>query len=321
MTCWIERWATAAMVLFLSLSALPAHAARGVATERVVGEEQNLEDLFVEASDAFGVPVEILMALGYTESRWNMRDGAPSIDFAYGIMGLRERDDIDTLGFAAELLDLPRERLKRNPRANIFGAAAVLEALAKNYYQFEVESVRELSLEAWEPVLREYSGMPDATTYVLQLYTPIHRGIDTMNDAGERIHFGPVKIDLASFEEIEPRDKVFSQDYPPAAWDPAASCNYTWSERPASYPIEMVVIHVTQGSYAGTISWFKNCSAGASAHYVIRSSDGAVTQMVGNGSIAWHAGNWDYNTRSIGIEHEGFISECSWFTDAMYRSS
>ena len=28
--------------------------------------------------------------------------------------------------------------------------------------------------------------------------------------------------------------------------------------------------------------------------------------MVAEQDIAWHAGNWDYNTRAIGIEHEGY---------------
>ncbi|WP_235437578.1 N-acetylmuramoyl-L-alanine amidase, partial [Micromonospora sp. RV43] len=58
-----------------------------------------------------------------------------------------------------------------------------------------------------------------------------------------------------------------------------------------------------------------------SAHYLLRSSDGAVTQMVRDKDIAWHAGNWTYNTQSIGIEHEGYVDNASWYTDAMYRSS
>ncbi|MDG4785377.1 N-acetylmuramoyl-L-alanine amidase [Micromonospora sp. WMMD1102] len=82
-----------------------------------------------------------------------------------------------------------------------------------------------------------------------------------------------------------------------------------------------VVIHVTQGSYAGSISWFQNPASQVSAHYTIRSSDGALTQSVREKDVAWHAGNWTYNTQSIGIEHEGYVSQPSWFTDAMYRSS
>ncbi|MEW6470636.1 MAG: peptidoglycan recognition family protein, partial [Bacteroidota bacterium] len=98
-------------------------------------------------------------------------------------------------------------------------------------------------------------------------------------------------------------------------WNPAASCNY--SSR--SQSISAVTVHTTQGSYAGTISWFKNCSAGVSAHYVLRSSDGQVTQMVLESKKAWHVGS--ENGYTIGLEHEGYISQSSWYTTAMYQSS
>ncbi|GIV07075.1 MAG: hypothetical protein KatS3mg017_0277 [Fimbriimonadales bacterium] len=110
-------------------------------------------------------------------------------------------------------------------------------------------------------------------------------------------------------------------DYPGARWIPAYSGNYTPANRPSSHPIRYVIIHVTQGSYSGAISWFQNPSARVSAHYVLRSSDGEITQMVRHKDIAWHAGNWTYNTQSIGLEHEGWVSDPRWFTDAMYRAS
>lgn len=107
-----------------------------------------------------------------------------------------------------------------------------------------------------------------------------------------------------------------STDYPPAIWNPAASCNY--SSRTAS--VTHVTIHTTQGSYAGSISWFQNCSAGVSAHYVIRSSDGQVTQMVREADKAWHVGN--SNGYTVGIEHEGYINApATWYTTAMYNAS
>ena len=43
--------------------------------------------------------------------------------------------------------------------------------------------------------------------------------------------------------------------------------------------------------------------------------------MVRDRNIAWHAGNWDINTRSIGIEHEAFVNDPSWYTGAMYAAS
>jgi hypothetical protein len=58
-----------------------------------------------------------------------------------------------------------------------------------------------------------------------------------------------------------------------------------------------------------------------SAHYVVRQSDGQIAQMVRNKDIAWHAGNWWYNQRSIGIEHEGIHNDPDWNTPALLRGS
>jgi hypothetical protein len=82
------------------------------------------------------------------------------------------------------------------------------------------------------------------------------------------------------------------------------------------------VIHDTEGSYESASSWFQDPRSYVAAHYVIRSSDGEVTQMVRNSDVGWHAGNWYMNMHSIGIEHEGYAAEgAAWYTDAMYRSS
>ncbi|MFC3551951.1 N-acetylmuramoyl-L-alanine amidase [Lysobacter cavernae] len=109
---------------------------------------------------------------------------------------------------------------------------------------------------------------------------------------------------------------ILSTDYGPAIWDPASASNYTASR---SQAVSAVTIHTAQGSYAGTISWFKNAAASVSAHYVIRSSDGQVTQMVRNAHTAWHVGN--HNGYTLGIEHEGYVNNSSWYTSAMYNSS
>jgi hypothetical protein len=37
--------------------------------------------------------------------------------------------------------------------------------------------------------------------------------------------------------------------------------------------------------------------------------------------VAWHAGNWYVNSKSVGIEHEGFATKGTWYTEAMYRAS
>lgn len=110
-------------------------------------------------------------------------------------------------------------------------------------------------------------------------------------------------------------------DYPGAEEHPASPENYTGADRPSSNTIDKIVIHVTQGSWEGSLEWFKNPQAQASAHYTIRSEDGKVGQSVREADIAWHAGNWEYNQTSVGIEHEGWIDEPEWFTDTMYEAS
>lgn len=109
--------------------------------------------------------------------------------------------------------------------------------------------------------------------------------------------------------------------YPPCQQVPASPSNFTTAKRPTQYPVEMVVIHVTQETYAHTLKLFQNPAHKAAAHYVVRSTDGHVAQCVRERDVAWHAGNWDYNTRSIGIEHEGWIDDPAWFTDILYTRS
>ncbi len=110
-------------------------------------------------------------------------------------------------------------------------------------------------------------------------------------------------------------------DYPSADWLPATASNYTASSRPSAYRVDFVVVHVTQETFSDTITIFQNPARAVSAHYVVRSSDGRVAQCVRERNVAWHAGNWDYNTRSIGIEHEGWVDKPEYFTDALYERS
>jgi len=110
-----------------------------------------------------------------------------------------------------------------------------------------------------------------------------------------------------------------SPDYPPASWVPADPSNYSVAGRPRDFPINMIVIHDIEGDAPAAISLFQTPNYAASAHYVV-GYDGAVTQMVREKDIAWHAGNWDYNTRSIGIEHAGYAC-CNYYTTKEYNAS
>lgn len=106
--------------------------------------------------------------------------------------------------------------------------------------------------------------------------------------------------------------------FPDVDWVQAYS--YTDSDRETTYDITYIVIHVAEGTYQGTISWFQYPDAQASAHYVV-SKTGEITAMVCDEDIAWHAGNWEYNCHSIGIEHEGYVDDPDSFTEAQYQAS
>lgn len=110
-------------------------------------------------------------------------------------------------------------------------------------------------------------------------------------------------------------------DYGRSRWYGAYGGNYSDANRESSHNINKVIVHVTQGSWSSAINWFRDSRAGVSAHYTVRSDDGFIGQSVEEKDIAYHAGNWTYNQTSIGIEHEGYVSQPKWFTGTMYRSS
>lgn len=125
------------------------------------------------------------------------------------------------------------------------------------------------------------------------------------NDQNKQYVLNPIKTVQAK-----------SADYGPALWNAAAACNYSSRNGTA---ISAVTVHTVQGTYAGCISWFQNCNASVSCHYVMRSSDGQVTQQVLESDKAWHVGS--NNPYTVGIEHEGYVNNPAWYTTAMYNSS
>jgi len=147
----------------------------------------------------------------------------------------------------------------------------------------------------------------------------LHRDL-SWHAAVERIWGAPLADEVLGRAGREPAGSPRAE-YPGAHWLAASPSNYSVANRPLSDRITTVVIHTTDGSYSGTLSWFRNPAAQASTQYVVRSRDGDVTQMVREKDEAWHAGNGAVNATSIGIEHEAFTTNCAWYTDSMYRSS
>lgn len=79
---------------------------------------------------------------------------------------------------------------------------------------------------------------------------------------------------------------------------------FTSADRGAA-DIDMIVIHHwddvrNRPTFGGTVNWLTRSNASTSAHYVAEA--GKVACLVAPADIAWHAGHWATNQRSVGIE-------------------
>jgi hypothetical protein len=298
--------------------------AKGGAVAAAPGPESTaVAAAFTAAAGKYGVPQDLLAAVGYSYTRLEDHGGMPSASRGYGVMHLVDKAANDTLGEAASLTGTSPGLLRADTAANISGAAAVLSSYAD---QEGLTVAERADVNFWYGPVARYSGATDPTVARLAadtVYELLATGF-AVPGAGikaEGRNVAPQRGALASTPALDQGAGALSTDYGPAAWAAAHSSNYTVANRETDYPINYVVIHVTQGSYAGSISWYQNPASDVSAHYTIRSSDGHLTQSVREKDIAWHAGNWTINTQSIGIEHEGWVDNPVWFTDVMYRSS
>jgi N-acetyl-anhydromuramyl-L-alanine amidase AmpD len=301
------------------------------------------------------IPTGTLEAIAHVQTRWvhlqaaPHKDHAPESATAIGLMGLYAGDGFsDQVGEAAALLGVARGQIESDPYWNVMAAAALLSA--KSQRSAPALSEAQL-LQAYAGFGKQRSGdRIDAfarESFAFDVLLSIDRGVD---DHGVLIKSRPidweaqfdvealsrqrapfVRLDLkrgtveADGYRIDTLDESLrapaslasaqakSTDYGPALW---VASPYYHSRGTAA---TAVTIHTMQGSYAGSISWFKSNPYSVSAHYLIRSSDGQITQMVRESSAAHHVGS--ENNYTLGIEHEGYVNNAAWYTTAMYNAS
>src|SRR5215203_5730979 len=222
--------------------------------------KSSLEARFETAARKYKVPVELLLAMGYYNTLWEMpppsasayRKGDPEGRGDYGIMQLTQNPSRNTLGKAAKLSGLSEDRLKNDRSANIEGGAALLSDL--------VGKTRPKRLDGWQEPLADYAN---TDLYASQIYRVLEAGASLTISTGERLKLSPQDVEVPQVYTAQSG----AADYRRAVWRPAASCNYTNSNREASYNIRKIVIHVAEGSYSGTSGLFKICAPGTSTHY------------------------------------------------------
>lgn len=311
------------------------------------GNSQNLNHYQNEFNAAYSqypdIPQGLLEAVSYSQTRFkNIQHpehsciGIPEVQ---GVMGLVPNGAgyfNNTQSLIAGLANV-HASLMGDPATDILAYAAAYS------YMMNQNSVLSTDFFGHESILRSLSEIPEdnnpVNSYAKSCFTyevlnflrdeenqaiygfPNHQ-IDLVSIYGEKNYKVLTSKRVEISEETingdgvkySPQNK--SADYGPALWVATPTCNYSSRSGTA---ISAVVVHTIQGSYAGAISWAQNCSANVSYHYVARSTDGQITQMVYEADKGWHVGS--ANPYTIGIEHEGYVSNPAWYTVAMYTGS
>ncbi|MCF3963968.1 N-acetylmuramoyl-L-alanine amidase [Streptomyces fuscigenes] len=247
---------------------------------------------------------------------------------------------LHTLDQGAELIGEPVGTVQDDSEQSIRAGAALL---AK--YQHDAKGSLSTDPGQWYAAVARYSQSPDskgAALFAQRVFDTVKSGQSTVTADGQQVTLPadpsvvpapPARQQLATPASLTsaPAPECPSGlacDFQPAAYKQNSSTpddfgNYNVASRPSgSEDIRYIVIHDTESSYASALSEFQNPAAYASTHYLIRASDGHVTQMVATKDESWHAANKTMNMHSIGIEHEGYaIKSGSWYTPSEYQSS
>ncbi|MDD2714335.1 MAG: N-acetylmuramoyl-L-alanine amidase [Candidatus Wallbacteria bacterium] len=265
--------------------------------------------MFREAASEFSVPETLLEAIGYLENNWTQI--GPTVDRGWGVMHLVENGYCDTLGEAARLLNLDRQMLKDDPRQNIRGAAALLASYARE------SCVAPKNIEDWFGAASRFSGLVSQELRDFQAYnyfTILRDGVQEFNLFNQKVEVtANPAVNLSRIRPKSMDTRLKSVDYPDAE---AAFTKYNHVDG-RSHDIDTWVVHfIYEGTYAGAISYFQDSDAKVSAHFVIRHTDGEISQVVKAADTAWHCGaknGQSNNQRSIGIEHEVTIAHPEWW--------
>jgi len=97
---------------------------------------------------------------------------------------------------------------------------------------------------------------------------------------------------------------------------PVPQSNYTVGRE--GNTVQLIVDHWTVVMFEGAIRRFKDPVSILSAHYVV-GQDGRIAQLVSEDDTAYHAGKYEVNLRSVGVEHEAGPAMPP--TDALYAAS
>jgi hypothetical protein len=239
---------------------------------------------------------------------------------------------LQTIDQAATLTGVDKVVLRTDTTQNIRGGAALL---AK--YQKDIGVASDNPAD-WYAAVARYGGAGDthtAATFADEVFATITQGENRVTDNGQRVTLAAspgLSPNTGQLDRLGLRkstsDETECPDTLACEWIPAPYQtlpgndygNHDLGNRPESQKIDYIVIHDTEGQWDGVLKLVQDPTY-VSWQYSLRSRDGHVAQHVKAKDVAWHAGNWYVNAKSIGLEHEGFAKLGTWYTEAMYRSS
>lgn len=327
------------------------------ATPQAAASPPTRDEAFSKASSEFGVPTSLLEALSYAQTRWDAHPGEHNTDGGYGPMNLVDGTlfagdqtgakgghtdsklpaKVDSLGRAADLLDVGRDALRNDASTNIRGGAALL---AQKQRSLKLPTGVGSDPGQWYAAVASINGSATesaAGTFADDVYDALADGARRTTDDGQKVSMAAAKADprtdqlgllrlrKATGNGVECPAGLDCESIPAPYQETGGGDYGNYDKAPrdtkAGPTVDYIVMHDTEGSWDTTLKLVQDPTY-LGWHYTIRSADGHIAQHIPTKDVGWHAGNWYINQHSIGIEQEGFAAQgATWYTESLYRNS
>ena len=167
---------------------------------------------FEEAAGKYRVPVELLLAMGYVNTRWEMPPPSAneyeSGDLhgwgSYGIMALVRNPTADTLGEAARLTGISASKLVTDRKSNILGGAALLS---------RSQGEKPATLGEWfgavggkggnGKIYEAVAGIGGGRLFAEQVFETLQKGASERIKSGEQLTLAPQSLTARTTKEGE----------------------------------------------------------------------------------------------------------------------
>jgi hypothetical protein len=275
--------------------------------------------MIVDAAEASRVPPALMVAIAHVEGGLRL----PPIrevheDEKVAIAGVLElrRGRFNSLARGAELMGMSEMAIQIDLAAGTLAGARVLADLSARH------GARRSDWTAWSGVVEELSGHlheRDREGYRARVFKLLRHGGALPARDGEIITLPPHDDVPLSLTLAPPAPTPLDPpEHPGAIWFETSCVDKCDTSRLA--PISMIAIHDTEGGWDASVATLQY-DTGKSVHYIVDQDGSRVGQFIPEAYTGWHAGNYYYNTRMIGIEHVGYAGVDDYRTPMYERSA